>query len=214
MKAADKKEHMPSFLSTDTTSPQPHAIVTDWSKFKASNENSVPLPYKPEESHETEQSTVNIHATDGMAEDLIRSMIQTAAYELHLKTLLEKRTSEMENGLIDVDDEAVLKKQFESIESTEESLIQAADMRREDMLLLYELYGAKGDKERWCTVKHTAMMMITAFEAWQASDNSKEIQQNYLNKNKVFIKELAAFLGVEITQCAACFADLLKSKMK
>ena len=46
----------------------------------------------------------NKQASEGLAEDLIRSMVQTASIELHLKTLVEKRQSEMDNGLIDTND--------------------------------------------------------------------------------------------------------------
>ena len=42
----------------------------------------------------------NIHSSDGMAEDLIRSFTQIANAELHVKTLLEKRISELENGMV------------------------------------------------------------------------------------------------------------------
>lgn len=161
---------------------------------------------------EQKHTTANKHATDGMAEDLIRSFVQTAAYELHLKTLLEKRHSELENGKINVEDEEVVSNQIEQIEHTEKLLDEVAQIRRDDMLFLYSLYNASGDKERWCNVKHTAMMIITAFEAWQASDGNPELEMMYLNKNRLFIRELSAFLGVGITECAACFSDMLKGK--
>ena len=46
----------------------------------------------------------NIHSSDGMAEDLIRSFTQIANAELHVKTLLEKRISELENGMVKEND--------------------------------------------------------------------------------------------------------------
>ncbi|GCF92512.1 hypothetical protein NRIC_04030 [Enterococcus florum] len=152
----------------------------------------------------------NKHSTDGIAEDLIRSMVQMAAAELHVKTLIEKRTSEIENGLIDIDDPEVLGKQFSLIGELQDEIIELAQIRREDMLYLYELYGSNGDKEKWCQVKHLAMASMTAFEAWQASANDVELLNKALRKNALFIKTLCAFLGTEITECAACFSDIIK----
>lgn len=151
----------------------------------------------------------NIHSTDGIAEDLIRSMVQIASAELHAKTILEKRVSELENGLVDLDDSS---KQLGKIAAAEAELIELAQIRREDMLFLFELYGSKGDKEKWCTVKHMAMASMTAFEAWQASNNDPQLQEMALKKNKLFIKSLSAFLGVEVTECASCFSDALKGR--
>ena len=42
----------------------------------------------------------NKYSTSGIGEDIIRSFTQIASAELHAKTLLEKRISEVENGLI------------------------------------------------------------------------------------------------------------------
>ncbi|MGL4695169.1 hypothetical protein [Enterococcus larvae] len=152
----------------------------------------------------------NRHSTDGLAEDLIRSFVQIASAEMHTKTLLEKRTSELENGFVqDSDIENVLK----NIKEIQEELIELAEIRRSDMLLLFELYGAEGDKEQWCMVKHLGIAMMTAFEVWQASNNDSILQELYLRKNRLFIKSVSKFLGVTITECAACFADILKGEV-
>ncbi|WP_086350254.1 hypothetical protein [Candidatus Enterococcus clewellii] len=152
----------------------------------------------------------NKHSTDGLAEDLIRSFVQIASAEMHAKTLLEKRTSELENGLIDIDNEQVLEKQFIAINSLKEVINDLAELRRGDMLYLFDLYGGRGDKEQWCTVKHLGIAMMTAFEAWQASDMDEQLLSGYLKKNKLFLRSVTEFLGVEVTECAACFADILK----
>lgn len=152
----------------------------------------------------------NRHSTDGLAEDMIRSFVQVASAEMHAKTLLEKRTSELENGLIDLDDEEVLAKQFAAINSLKEAIHELAELRRADMLYLFELYGKQGEKEQWCTVKHLGIAMMTAFEAWQASDQDEFLLSGYLKKNKLFLRAVTEFLGVEVTECAACFADILK----
>lgn len=151
----------------------------------------------------------NKHATDGLAEDLIRSFIQIASAEMHTKTLLEKRISELENGLINFEQE--LEAQLKKISELKEELHILAQLRRDDMLYLYELYGSIGDKEKWCTVKHLAIAMMTAFEAWQASESDEYLLTAAIEKNKLLLKALTQFLGVEITECAACFADILKN---
>ena len=153
----------------------------------------------------------NKHSTDGMAEDIIRSFVQIAVMEMHTKTLFEKRVSELENGMVNEDD---ITKQLEEIKELESEIHDLADIRRSDMLHLYELYGGVGNKEKWCSVKHLAIAMMTAFEAWQASDNDEYLLMIALKKNRYFIKALSAFLGVEITECAACFADILKVKQE
>ncbi len=115
-----------------------------------------------------------------------------------------------ENGLIDIEDEQVMESQFTAITSLKEAIGDLAELRRGDMLYLYELYGAKGAKEQWCTVKHLGIAMMTAFEAWQASEQDEFLLSGYLKKNKLFLRALTEFLGVELTECAACFADILK----
>lgn len=150
----------------------------------------------------------NEHATDGIAEDLIRSFIQIASAEMHAKTLLEKRTSEMENGFIDVDNNLIA--HLNKIEEIKKDIQELSTIRREDMLYLFKLYGENGDKEQWCNVKHLGIAMMTAFEAWQASDDNEELLDMYIQKNTLFIKATSKFLGVEVTECASCFADILK----
>lgn len=154
----------------------------------------------------------NKDSTDGIAEDLIRSFIQMCAAELHLKSLLDKRESEIENGLVDTEGKN-LEKHLKMIESLMEELVMVADARRNDMRYLYKLYGYVGDKEQWCLVKHYGMAMITALEAFQASDDV-ELYELYKAKNKLLIKALAMFIGVEITDCSACFSDALKGRFK
>lgn len=152
----------------------------------------------------------NQHASDGLAEDLIRSFVQIASAELHSKTLLEKRVSELENGLIDLEKPNVLEQQLQKITENKETLNALANLRRREMLYLYELYGSKGDKEQWCLVKHLGLAMYTAFEAWQASSNDEKLLNLALEINQQFIQAVSRFLGVEVTACAACFADILK----
>lgn len=144
----------------------------------------------------------NENASNGMAEDLIRSFVQIASAELHTKTSIEKAVSDIENGVSD--DTA-------RIEYLKEDLMTQASLRREIMLSLYRMYGERGDKEKWCVVKHLGMAMYTAFEAFQASDNDPEMLDFSLRANQMFIKAVTEFLGVEVTECASCFSDILKA---
>ena len=154
----------------------------------------------------------NIHSTDGLAEDLIRSFVQVACAEIHLKTLHEKRVSEMENGIVDMENPKVAKLQFEKIDDIRAEITECAQSRREDMLFLYELFESKGDKEKWCSVKHLGIAMMCTFEAWQASDNDMQLESMFIRKNAMFLKAVTQFLGVEVTECASCFADIMKGE--
>ena len=153
----------------------------------------------------------NKHSSDGIAEDLIRSLVQMASVELHTKTLIEKRVSEIENGMVNEED---IPKQLEIIQGLKEDIEEQAEVRRSIMLYLYNLYGQKGNKEYWCMVKHASGAMYTMFEAWQASDKGEELLSMAIQINKIFIKALTCFLGVEITECSSCFSDILKAELK
>lgn len=148
--------------------------------------------------------------SDGTAEDLIRSFVQVGCAELHAKTLLEKANAELENGLIDIYDTTAVQKQTEKITYITEEIDNLAELRRSLMLRLFEMYD--GDKSWWCMVKHLGIGAYTLFEAYQASDNDSELLDMALAANRRFISALTQFLGLEITECAACFADALKGK--
>lgn len=152
----------------------------------------------------------NVHSSDGMAEDIIRSFVQVASAEMHIKTLMEKRISELENGLVNIEDDGIISEHLRKISELKTEINELAQMRRTDMLYLYRMFGEKGDKEKWCSVKHMGIAMMTAFEAWQASDNDEELLSIALCKNRFFLKAVTQFIGVEVTECASCFADILK----
>lgn len=153
----------------------------------------------------------NKHSSDGIAEDLIRSFTQVMCMEIHTKTLIEKRISEIENGMVNEED---IPKQLEVIQGLKDDIEEQAEVRRSIMLYLYNLYGQKGNKEYWCMVKHASGAMYTMFEAWQASDRDEELLSMAIQINKMFIKALTCFLGVEITECSSCFSDILKAELK
>lgn len=147
----------------------------------------------------------NVHSSDGIAEDMIRSFVQFGAAELHLKTLVEKSEAKLRDGLTEDMDGEVAK-----LLEYQKQLDEVTELRRSMMLTLFEMYD--GDKAAWCLVKHLGMGMITAFEAAQASDFEPKMYELWLKANSQFTKALSEFLGTEITDCAACFADMLKGE--
>jgi len=148
---------------------------------------------------------------DGATEDLIRTFQQMACTEGHLKTLIEKYQSEMENGLIDVEDDAVRSAHIEKLNDAIDELNVVAELRRAVMLKVMNGYEG-ADKNYWCCVKHLAVASYCAFEAYQASDNDAELLNMWIETNARFVKAVTRWLGTEITSCAACLGDVLKSK--
>lgn len=149
--------------------------------------------------------------SDGLAEDLIRAFQQAACTEGHYKTLIEKYNSEMENGLIDVEDDDARNAHIEKLNSAIQELDKVAEIRRSMMLHLMEMYP-KSDKNYWCTVKHLAVSEYNAFEAYQASDGNASLLNIWLMTRARFLAALTRWLGTEISDCASCVADLLKGE--
>ena len=146
---------------------------------------------------------------DGSAEDLIRAFVQVGCAENHAKTLLEKFTAQLENGIVDPEDSEAVAKQIEKIEDITEEIDLLAEVRRGMMLRLLDMYD--GDKDFWCIAKHLGVGAYTAFEAYQASGDT-EMLALAEQTNRRFIKTMTRFLGVEITECASCFSDILKAQ--
>lgn len=144
---------------------------------------------------------------DGVAEDMIRSIVQLSCSELHQKTLYEKYTAELENGLID-DEET--ENQIEKIQEALEDLNELAQIRRRAMLTLFNLYD--GDKSYWCQIKHLGSAAYCLMECYLASDDDAEILTLAMDANRAFVRAISHFIGVEITDCAACLSDLLKGQ--
>lgn len=144
----------------------------------------------------------------GIAEDLIRSYVQFGCAEIHAKGLYEKANAELENGLVDVTDEETLTRQLEKLDIYKEDIETYASLRRGVMRKLFEMFN--GDKDMWCQAKHLGIGAMTLFEAYQASDDDVELLSMAYDANKAFVKAMTRFLGVEISDCAACFADAMK----
>jgi len=150
----------------------------------------------------------NENSASGMAEDLIRAIVQMTCAEMHLKTLYEKTVSEMENGLADLSDggTAVIEKANAYIEDLE----RCADIRRKMMLKLFTMFD--GDKDVWCMVKHLGVANMQVWEAWQNSDDDPELLELALQSNEMFVSYITRFLGMEVSSCASCLSDMLKGE--
>lgn len=148
----------------------------------------------------------------GIAEDMIRSFVQFGAAEIHAKGLYEKTTAELENGLIDIENNEVLQKHLEKAEQYRQDIDTYANLRRSVMRHLFQMF--EGDKDTWCLIKHLGIGAMTLFEAYQASDNDLELLNLAYEANKAFVSAMSRFLGITVTDCAACFADAMKGDSK
>lgn len=144
----------------------------------------------------------------GMAEDLIRSYIQFGCAEVHAKTLYEKTIASLNNGLINVEDGEELQKALNKAELYKEDINTYAELRRGVMRYLFGMFD--GDRDMWCQAKHLGIACYTLFEAYQASDDDVELLHMAYEANSAFVKAMSRFLGTEITDCASCFADMMK----
>lgn len=82
-----------------------------------------------------------------------------------------------------------------------EELFEVTEQRRQDMRTLFDLFEGKGDKEQWCIVKHAAMAMYTAFEAWQASDNDRLLYQICIEKMLISSKNHSIYRSTHYRMC-------------
>lgn len=144
----------------------------------------------------------------GQAEDMIRAFVQFGAAEIHAKGLYEKTTAELENGYINVEDNEVLQKHLDKCEQYRLDIETYANLRRSVTRKLFSMFD--GDKDTWCLVKHLGIGAMTLFEAYEASDNDLELLNMAYEANKAFVLAMTRFLGVEISDCAACLSDSLK----
>lgn len=151
----------------------------------------------------------NEHASNGLAEELIRSIAQLGAMEYHLKTLVEKTNAQLENGLVELDTNEALIAQIHKMDEYKGDLIDTAELRRKLMLKLFDMF--EGDKDAWCLVKHALIAEEQIFECWQASDDDPELLNMWIEANKMSNRAVTRFLGAEITDCASCLSDFLKA---
>lgn len=147
--------------------------------------------------------------SDGAAEDLIRAFIQAACSEGHYKTLIEKYSAELNNGIIDAENSELVRQHVDKLNDAMTELDAVAELRRSLMRYLMDMYG--GDTSYWCLVKHLGTAQYNTFEAYQAT-GAAELLNLSLELNARLTKALTWFLGTEISDCAACLSDLIKAK--
>lgn len=152
----------------------------------------------------------NKESETGQAEDMLRSIVQLGTAEVHYITLYNKARAEMENGLVDVDNQDVLNAQMEKMTRYQNAINEVAELRRRMMKKLFQMFD--GDKDEWCVIKHLGVAMYTAYESYQASNNDLDLLDLAYDINKQFNKAVTAFLGMEITDCAACVSDMMKGE--
>ena len=156
---------------------------------------------------------VNRNSEVGSAEDLLRAIVQMGAAEIHAMGLYYKTTAEMENGLVDVEDNEVLQRCIDKANMYLEDIETYATLRRQMTTALKDMVGTeKADKDLWCMVKHLGLSMMQCFEAYENSDNNLELLNLAYEANKAFTKAVTRFLGIEISDCAACMSDALKGE--
>lgn len=153
----------------------------------------------------------NKDSETGMAEDMLRSIVQLGATEIHYQTLYNKSVAELENGIIEVENDDVRIAQLDKIRHYQAEIGDVAEVRRRMMRKLFSLFEG-GNKDAWCLIKHLGIASMTAFEAYQASDEDVELLDLYYDINKEFNKAVTDFLGLEITDCSACVSDFLKGE--
>lgn len=146
----------------------------------------------------------------GYAEDLIRSYVQFGCAEIHAMGLFYKSQAELENGIIDVTDGNILNAQLERCEQYKQDIENYATIRRRVMRKLMEMFD--GNKDMWCQVKHLGIGAMCLFEAYEGSDNDIELLVMAYDANKEFVSAMTRFLGMEMTDCAACLSDMLKGE--
>lgn len=150
----------------------------------------------------------NENSEIGQGEELIRAFVQFGSAEAHAIGLYFKAEAELENGFVDVENKKEIADQLEKIEMHREDIETYANLRRTAMLKLFEMFD--GDKDYWCLCKHLGIGAMQAMETYQASDNDLELLRLAYDANKAFVKAITRFLGVEISDCAACLNDMMK----
>lgn len=157
----------------------------------------------------------NSNSEVGASEDLLRAIVQMGAAEIHAMGLYYKTTAELENGLVDIDNPDILQKQLEKAEQYKEDIETYAVLRRQMTNVLSEMVGTEDrNKDMWCMVKHLGLSMMQTFEAYENSDNNLALLNLAYEANKAFTRAVTRFLGMEVSDCAACLSDSLKGVNK
>lgn len=153
---------------------------------------------------------MNKQSSVGLTEELLTNLINTVALEYHFRITVEKYYSLLYvKGTSDEDVRSSLTKK---LQFAKETLERTTEQRRSVMRALQSLSTEDANPDLWCSLKHAAVQMITAFEAWQVDMNNVEVEEIYHSAVELFNVVVAGFLGFYPQPCSACFADSIRSQ--
>lgn len=153
---------------------------------------------------------MNKQSSVGLTEELLTNLINTVALEYHFRITVEKYYSLLYvKGTSDEDVRSSLTKK---LQFAKETLERTTEQRRSVMRALQSLSTEDANHDLWCSLKHAAVQMITAFEAWQVDMNNVEVEEIYHSAVELFNVVVAGFLGFYPQPCSACFADSIRSQ--
>lgn len=153
---------------------------------------------------------MNKQSSVGLTEELLTNLINLVALEYHLRITYEKYYSLL--YVKKVSEPHLVADTNSKLQFTMETLERATEQRRAVMSVLYELGTEDANQDMWCSVKHSAVQMITMFEAWQVDLNNATIENLYHKSVELFNVVVSSWLGYYPQPCSACLGDVMKSQ--
>lgn len=153
---------------------------------------------------------MNYQSSIGLTEELITNLLNQSALECHLRITYEKYYSLL--NVKNIEDVGERSYYGQKLEITRKLLEQATENRREVMRVIQSLGTDESNPDYWCTLKHAAIVMNTAFEAWQVDLNNAAVEQYYHKTVAQFNLIISEFLGYVPQACSACLADSMQSQ--
>lgn len=153
---------------------------------------------------------MNYQSSIGLTEELLTNLLNQSALECHLRITYEKYYSLL--NVKNIEDEGERGYYGTKLETTRKLLEQATENRREVMRVIQSLGTDENNPDYWCTLKHAAIVMNTAFEAWQVDLNNDTVEQYYHKTVEQFNLIISEFLGYIPQACSACLADSMQSQ--
>lgn len=163
----------------------------------------------------------NKHSSVGITEDLVTNIMHLGAQEYHLEILIRKYEDQNTFWYHDAyphmqseEDKIAVHDNMERIFNFTEILSDVTTQRRQAMLKLKEQSTEDGNPDVWCSLKHSLIAVITAFEVWQVDLWNEDLKSAFIDQSRTCNRLLATFLGYEVTPCSACLTDQLKEDGK
>lgn len=150
---------------------------------------------------------MNLNSSIGLTEELFTNLINTVAMEYHFRITLEKYHSLLYvKNVEDKESRGYLSKKLDFVRKQLEAVTA---QRREVMSIIQSLGTEDSNQDMWCLFKHSAIAMITAFEAWQVDLDNERVEAYYHKAVELFNVTASEFLGFVPQPCSACFADMV-----